>query len=131
MTKAGLVMSFKLVSLIILAEIFICSAQFLFKSGANKLKNHNLNTIQQYLEFIKSSLAIPAIWTALLLNTFAVVVWIFVLALVDLSLAIPLDSLHYILILLGSRFFLKERLTWERIAATLFIAGGIVLVALG
>jgi drug/metabolite transporter (DMT)-like permease len=87
--------------------------------------------MQEYIFFIKSSLKIPAIWGGVLLNTLAIIVWILVLALVDLSLAIPLDSVHYILILLGSRFFLKERLTWERVAATLFIAGGIFLVALG
>jgi len=124
-------MSIKLVLLIITGELFICAAQFSFKTGANKLKEHDLNTIQGYIAFIKSSLAVPAIWAGLLLNTFAVVIWILVLALIDLSLAIPLDSVHYILILLGSHFFLKERLTWERIAATLFISGGIVLVALG
>lgn len=124
-------MSIKLVLLILTGELFICAAQFLFKTGANKLKRHNLNTIKGYIAFIKSSLAVPAIWGGVLLNAFAVVVWIMVLALVDLSLAIPLDSVHYILILLGSHFFLKERLTWERVAATLLISGGIVLVALG
>lgn len=124
-------MSLKLIFLIILAEIFICAAQFLFKTGANKLKTHDLNTLQAYIKFIKSSVKIPVIWGGLLLNTFAVIVWIMVLALVDLSLAIPLDSVHYILILLGSHFFLKERLTWERVAATVFIAAGIALVALG
>jgi len=124
-------MSVKLALLILLGELFICSAQFLFKTGANRLKSHSLNTMQEYIFFIKSSLKIPAIWGGVLLNTLAIIVWILVLALVDLSLAIPLDSVHYILILLGSRFFLKERLTWERVAATLFIAGGIFLVALG
>ncbi len=124
-------MSFKLIFLIILGEIFICSAQFLFKTGANRLKAHDLNTIAAYIAFIKSSLAVPAIWGGVFLNAIAIVIWILVLALVDLSLAIPLDSVHYIMILLGSHFFLKERITWERAAATLFIAGGIVLVALG
>lgn len=124
-------MSLKLIILILVAEVFICSAQLLFKAGANKLKSHDLNTIPGYIKFIKSSLKLPAIWGGLLLNTFAVVVWILVLALVDLSLAIPLDSVHYVVILLGAHFFLKERLTWDRIAATLFIAGGIALVALG
>lgn len=124
-------MSFKLIFLIILGEIFICSAQFLFKTGANRLKARDLNTIAAYIAFIKSSLAVPAIWGGVFLNAIAIVIWILVLALVDLSLAIPLDSVHYIMILLGSHFFLKERITWERVAATLFIAGGIVLVALG
>ena len=124
-------MSLKLILLILVAEIFICSAQFLFKTGANKLKNHNLNTIPGYITFIKSSLVLPAVWGGLLLNALAVVVWILVLALVDLSLAIPLDSLHYIIIMLGAHFLLKEKLTWERIASTLFIVAGIALVALG
>jgi drug/metabolite transporter (DMT)-like permease len=54
-----------------------------------------------------------------------------VLALVDLSLAVPLDSVHYIAILFGSHFFLKEKLTWGRIVGTFCIAAGILLVALG
>ena len=123
-------MSLKLVLLIGLGEVFICTAQFLFKIGANRLKAHNLYTFREYTKFIKSSLVIPAIWGGLLLNTFAVIVWIMVLALVDLSLAIPLDSVHYVAILIGSHFFLKERLTWGRIAGTLCIVAGIVLVAM-
>lgn len=124
-------MSLKLILLILVAEIFICSAQFLFKIGANKLKGYDLNTIRGYTVFIRSSLKLPAVWGGLLLNACAVVAWILVLALVDLSLAIPLDSVHYVVILIGSHFFLKERLTWDRIVATLFIAAGIALVALG
>lgn len=129
--RKGNPVSLKLIFLIILAEIFICYAQFLFKTGANRLKAYNLNSIQEYLAFIKSAVAIPALWAGVLLNALAVVVWIIVLALVDLSLAIPLDSIHYIMILLVAHFFLNERLSWERILATLFIVGGIVLVAMG
>ena len=124
-------MSLKLVFLIILGEIFICAAQFMFKTGTNKLKPHKINTIKGYLNFITAAMKVPQIWTGFFLNVIAVVVWLLVLALVDLSLAIPLDSIHYILILLGAHFLLKERMTWERIAATLFIVGGIFLVALG
>ena len=124
-------MSVKLILLILVAEIFICSAQFLFKTGANKLKGHDLTTMGGYTAFIKASLTLPAIWGGLLLNTFAIVVWILVLALVDLSLAIPLDSLHYVIIMIGAHFFLRERLTWDRIASTLFIVAGILLVVMG
>jgi len=122
-------MSVKLMLLILLAELFICSAQFLFKAGANSLQAHSLKSAKEYIAFIKSSLSVPAIWGGLLLNSLAVVVWIIVLALVDLSLAIPLDSVHYIAILLGSHFLLKERVTWTRLAGTLFIISGIAMVA--
>lgn len=123
-------MRIKLILLIILAEAFICVAQFLFKSGANKLKMHDLNTFSKYKKFLRSSLMIPAIWGGVLLNGFAIVVWLIVLALVDLSLAIPLDSVHYIVILFGSHFLLKERLSWDRIAGTFLIIAGIVFVAM-
>src|SRR3989338_8383091 len=119
-------MSVKLILLILLGEACICSAQFLFKHGANKLKLHDLGTVHEYIRFVKSSLAVPQIWGGLFMNALAVVVWIVVLALVDLSLAIPLDSVHYILILLGSHFFFKEKITPGRVAGTLLIAGGIV-----
>lgn len=124
-------MTLKLILLIALGEIFICSAQFLFKAGANNLQTHSLNTVREYIAFIKSSLLVPAIWGGVFLNTLAIIVWILVLALIDLSFAIPLDSVHYIAIMLGSHFFLKERLTWERVSGSLLIAAGIVLVAMG
>ena len=73
-------MILKLILLIALGEIMICVAQFLFKYGANNLKFHNLNTFKEYVIFIKSAFKIPAIWGGLLMNTFAIVVWIIVLA---------------------------------------------------
>ncbi len=123
-------MSIKIILLILLGEAFICLAQFLFKSGANNLKTHNLNTVGEYLAFVKYSMKIPAIWGGVLLNTFSIIVWVIVLALIDLSMTIPLESVHYIIIMLGSHFFLKEKLTWERITGTTLIAVGILFVVM-
>jgi hypothetical protein len=66
----------------------------MFKIGANKLTNKKLDTLKQWLDFIRMAVKIPAVWAGLALNTFAILVWILVLALVDLSLAIPLDSVQ-------------------------------------
>lgn len=122
-------MVLKIILLIILGEIAICSAQFLFKKGANKLQLHGLNTFVEYLSFVRSSLLIPEIWGGIFMNGLAIVVWVLLLALLDLSFAVPLDSLHYIFILTGSYFFLKERITWEKVIATICIVIGIFLVA--
>ena len=57
-------------------------------------------------------------------------VWQLVLAHAELSMAFPLDSIQYIIILFSSYIFLGERINRDRIIGTAFIIGGIVLVAL-
>ena len=55
--------------------------------------------------------------------------WLVALAHVDLSLAIPLDSMHYFLIMVASYVFLGERMSWARVLGTLLIVAGITFVA--
>jgi drug/metabolite transporter (DMT)-like permease len=51
-----------------------------------------------------------------------------VLAGVELSIAIPVDSMQYIIIFIISYFVFKERMHWTRIVGTLFIILGITIV---
>ena len=75
-------------------------------------------------------LAKPQIWLGLLVVCCGMGVWLLVLAQAELSLAFPLDSIQYIIILFSSYLFLGERINRDRIIGTAFIIGGIVLVAL-
>ncbi len=75
-------------------------------------------------------LAKPQIWVGLLVVCCGMAVWLLVLAEAELSLAFPLDSIQYIIILFSSYLFLGERINRDSIIGTAFIIGGIVLVAL-
>ncbi len=48
----------------------------------------------------------------------------------DLSFVMPLTAMQYIFVALLARFVLKEELSWLRLAGTVVITLGIILVAL-
>ena len=56
--------------------------------------------------------------------------WLFVLYYMDVSKAFPFLSLNFVIIMLISRFFLKEVISAQRWLGVGFITLGIVLVSL-
>jgi drug/metabolite transporter (DMT)-like permease len=123
-------MNFKNFLFIILHGICSTTEQILFKRGANNLEEHKLKTAKDYLLFILKVLKTPVIWVAFIMTALAWLIWFVVLANVDLSVAIPVDSMQYIMILIASCLFLKERIDRLRIAGTLLILLGVLFVAL-
>jgi uncharacterized membrane protein len=123
-------MTLKIFMLVLLAEICSAAMHILYKKGANQLENEPTNSIKNYILFAIKVLKIPAIWGGLLIVCFGMGIWFVVLAQADLSLAFPLDSIQYIIILAASVFFLGEKLNRDRIIGTLFVVVGIVLVAI-
>lgn len=124
-------MRLKMFVLIIISEIFIVWAQVLFKKGANSLPSSGVRGIKGYISFARSALSTPNILGGLLLNVFSVIAWLVAISLGDLSLVMPLDSMHYIIIMAASYFLLKEKITPARIMGTLLVMFGMALVALG
>lgn len=57
------------------------------------------------------------------------VAWLFVLAKLDVSMAYPFVGLGFILTMLLGMFVLGEQLTLARVAGTLLVVGGVVLIA--
>ena len=123
-------MNLKTFLLIIGHEICGSLEQVLFKKSADRLGEHELKSLKNYLSFFKKVLLMPAILWGFLMTVGAWILWLFVLASLDLSVAIPVDSLHYILIMGVSYFYLKERMHWTRVVGTLLVLGGILLVAI-
>jgi uncharacterized membrane protein len=90
----------------------------------------HMHGITSYLRFLRQVLAQPQIWLGLLVVSCGMAVWLLVLAHAELSMAFPLDSIQYVIILFSSYLFLGERINRDRIIGTAFIIGGILLVAL-
>ncbi|MDQ8020756.1 MAG: EamA family transporter [Moraxellaceae bacterium] len=58
------------------------------------------------------------------------VLWLFALAKAELSYAVPLASITYVLVLIAGVVLFKEPLTFTKIAGTSLVAAGVVLVSM-
>ncbi len=123
-------MTLKLFILVLIAEICSASTHTFFKHGVNGVDIENIRGVKNYLRFLRRVLATPQIWIGLLVVSTGMAVWLLVLAQAELSMAFPLDSIQYVIILVSSYFFLGERINRDRIIGTLFILAGIVFVSL-
>ncbi len=57
-------------------------------------------------------------------------IWLIVLASLNLSVAIPVSSIHYLIIFAAAHFILKEHIDKTRLLGTLLILMGIILVVI-
>lgn len=73
----------------------------------------------------------PGVWLGLTAYGLSAVLWLFVLARLDLSVAYAFVALGFLLVMaLGVAVF-GEPITWRKVLGTLLVAGGIWLVATG
>ena len=121
MTQSKL--TFKVFTFICLSEIFDSSAQVLMKKGllAANLDFHNLGGILGFLFHNSSS---DWVWAGIFLYAFNFFIWMIILSQIDLSTAVPLTSLHYILLPLLALIFLHENINGLRWLGIGFIMAG-------
>ncbi|MBF0331582.1 MAG: EamA family transporter [Candidatus Omnitrophica bacterium] len=120
----------KILCLVVLAELFSSLMHVLFKKSVNSLSHLHPQGVKGYLVFFKAVLQLPSTWLGLLSVAVGMTIWMTVLAQVDLSVAFPLDSIQYIMILAASHFIFKEHITPKRIFGTGLILAGIMIVLL-
>ena len=110
----------------------LCStlAQIAFKKSARKFSASRLSSVRDVLAFLLEMIKMPGIWWGMFIIACGTFSWLVALAHVDLSVAIPLDSMHALLILLVSYVFLREPMSWTRILGTILIISGIAFVAI-
>lgn len=120
----------KVILLILLAEIWATWGQILYKKSVNLIETPSLRSHISYFNFIKKILAMPGIWMGLILITIGMVTWLFALAQTSLTKAFPIDSMQYIIMLFAAHFFLDEKIDGLKVAGTLLVVLGIIIVAL-
>lgn len=76
-----------------------------------------------------AAFASPYLWGALVIYGISIILWLWVLSETELSLAYPFVSLGFVVTMLFAAGFLNENVTPLRIAGTLLIVAGCVLVA--
>ena len=103
-------------------------ATVLFKKGTSRLANSLRKGWLSHLDNIINALKTKEIALGIFLYIIEYILWIAFLASVEISRAFPLSSIQIVLILLASKFILKERITQRRWIGGLLIMIGIYLV---
>ncbi len=119
----------RIVLLILWSATMIAMGQVCFKKGVAPLPTPDLRSARSYGNFLKSVFAAPAIWLGFGSVALGIVIWLVALAQTDLSVAFPLDSLQYLVIILAARMFLGEKIDIMKLFGTLMIIAGIVLIS--
>lgn len=101
--------------------VMIAAGQLLFKLSANAMKG-------QGLAALLSPRALVILVVALAIYGVATVAWVLVLRQAPLNRVYPLMALAFVLVPLGSRFFLGEALAPQYWAGVGLLVAGLVLI---
>jgi multidrug transporter EmrE-like cation transporter len=116
--------------LILLAALGLLSSQLLLKEGTRYTGAISLNTIDDFLSLLRQILTTPLLIAGYGVSAITAVFWLVVVSRLDLSLAVPLlSATYYVLLLLTSSILLGEAVTVWRWTGTLLIVAGIVLLS--
>ncbi len=111
--------------LILINTIILVSGQFMWKFG---LQNKQVE-FDSIISIIKLFLT-PFIIGGLSLYGLATVLWLFILTKVPLSVAYPIQSIAYILAIVGAYFIFNEPITIWKVVGCLFIMIGVSFIGI-
>ena len=120
----------KVILLILLAEVWSVAGQILFKKGTNAIDAGKIRGVAGHVGYLQMALVNNSIWLGFSLQVLCVATWLVALAQADLSFVFPIGSIQYIFILIGAHIFLGEKIDRMKIAGTLLVVGGIILIAM-
>lgn len=120
----------KIILLIMVAEVWNTAGQVFFKKSANTLEARSLRSLSGQMGFLKDVFTDPVIWCGFGSMAIGMCVWIVALAGADLSFVFPIGSLQYIFILISAYVFLGEKIDRMKLFGTLLVVLGIVLIAI-
>jgi uncharacterized membrane protein len=117
-----------LVVLVIMCEAIDALAQILMKKGLPALSLVSFD-VPVLSGFMKGAFASPLVWAGVVVYASNFFVWIFILAQVELSTAVPLTSINYVVLPVLTFFILHEKISLLRWVGIFFVSMGIYLVA--
>ncbi|HTH78282.1 MAG TPA: hypothetical protein VL593_04825 [Ramlibacter sp.] len=120
--------------LILIVFSVACSsvAQLLLKSGMARSVALSPAGVQAgWQSTLASALTSPLVLAGLALYAFGALVWLLVLARAELSFAYPFVGLGFVMTLALGKFALGEDVSLARVAGTLLVVAGVVLIARG
>lgn len=106
-----------------LAILTTVASQLLFKKGMLGLNGLDFS-FGNFVTLIKYLMVNPFLLSGMFLFAGSFVLWLFVLAKIKLSVAYPITSLNFVLVLIASYYLFGEKLS-------LYQYGGIILIIIG
>lgn len=102
--------------------------QLFLKSGMSNVKmGVGLSSFASAIQAIPN----PMVLTGFFLYGISSVIWLVVLKRAPLSLAYPMISMGYVVVVLLSALILRERITAPTVLGLILICGGVTLIGLG
>lgn len=118
--------------LLILLSIFIAiGGQLLLKVGINRIGMINFGSADALKQFFSGVIKSPLVMSGLFLYVVSAAIWLIVISAVDLSFAYPFLGFTYVMILVLSKFILKEDVNPIRWVGALIITIGVVVISRG
>lgn len=122
-------MDLRLFLLILVSVALSAIAQILLKIGISSTSGQNNLAINGWLLAGIKVLINPTVIAGLLLYGFGAILWLAVLARLDVSQAYPFVGLGFIFTMMLGYLVLGEPVGFQRIVGTMLIAAGVVFVA--
>ncbi len=118
--------------LLILFSISIAVAgQILLKIGINRIGIVDFSGMEALKQLFFGVIKSPLVISGLFLYVISAAIWLVVLSAVDLSFAYPFIGLTYVMVLILSRFILKEDVNLIRWVGALIITIGVIVISRG
>ena len=128
--KTGLTLT-KSILVILLSIGIAVGGQILLKIGMNKIGPINISSAGSLGHLFSEIFKSPVVLAGLFLYMISAALWLIVISSVDLSFAYPFIGLTYVLILIVSKFVLKEDVNPVRWIGTAIITIGVVVISRG
>lgn len=123
-------LTIKIIAFLVFSDILETFTQFCFKKSALNVSGFQIISPLDILIFIKEAIPSGFLWLGLLSVFLTFIIWSALLSKIDLSIAVPIASISYILVPLVSLAFLGEKITALRWLGILFILTGVIFVSM-
>jgi drug/metabolite transporter (DMT)-like permease len=121
----------KSILLILISISIAVGGQILLKIGMNRIGNITVNSMSSLGHLFLGVVKSPIVLVGLFMYVISAAIWLVVISAVDLSFAYPFIGLTYVLILIVSKFILKESVNPIRWAGAAIITIGVVVISRG
>jgi len=130
--KEGQMLTWQVLALVVLAVVCSALAQVALKHGMARPSVQAAMAGSEGAAGVALAIAGSiGVWIGLTVYGLSAVLWLFVLARVDVSVAYAFVSLGFLLVMVLGAVLFGESITWRKALGTMLVAGGIWLVATG
>jgi drug/metabolite transporter (DMT)-like permease len=113
----------------LLAVTFGTIGDILLAKGMKELGDISAMNLRGVMNVVFQALTSPKLIVGVMMLAIFFFLWLAVLSWEDLSVALPMQALNFVMVALLSQFYLHETVTPMRWAGTLLICIGVMLIA--